>query len=177
MLLELRPAPGPMLNTLLTVLCTSLRLNYSTLPLMERLTVCLCMSWSSTVCVCEYVCVFMHGWISLESKKNVSFLYMYCMWMQLSLICVLESEGGSLESLNGPVMCGWLLSFCACGKMCARAHTHTHVCQVCLGRMWALCVFLGFSLSGSASFCSLPKINSAPSILFLAPISRQTQTL
>lgn len=165
MLLELGPAPRPTLNTLLTVLCTSLRLNYSTLPLMERLTVCLCMSWRCTVCV-----QFMHEWICLESKNNISFL---CMYVNATFpyLCArkwrMEAAGVTEWACDVWVVAQF---------MCMWWNVHTHVCQVCLSRMWALCVFLGFSLSGSASFCSSPKINSAPSIPFLAPISKHTQT-
>lgn len=96
---------------------------------MERLTVTVCVSASLGAVVLR-ARKRVHGCICLESSREE-----YKFWLQLcesnfffSLNAeksVGQREGGCSESLNELVMCGWLLSLCACGRVCA------YVCQVC----------------------------------------------
>lgn len=137
MLLEQSPALRPALNTLLTVLCTSLRLNYSTHSWWrDCVTVCVCVCFCMSGCCEAHVHVrCVRECICLEKREREENISSVCMCINTTFLylCARMSVGerGCLESLNGPVMCGWLLSLCACGEVC------THVCQVC----WSKCVF------------------------------------
>lgn len=124
MLLEQRPTLRPPLNTFLTVLCTSLSLNYSTL-LMEKLTVTVCwLQFSVCVCVDQTACVFQ------ESRTNISSLHKSkCKFCFVFFICELEIERRMLLGDTEQGLGVWVAAsvyMCTClSSLLKRVCSHT----------------------------------------------------
>lgn len=157
MLLEQRPALRPVLNTLLTVLCTFLRLNYSTHSDGETGSECMCVSLH--VWVLPYVHASLHLSREQEREENISFLCMYTSTTFLYL-CMRKREHRG-ERLLGVIE--W-----ACDVWVAAQYFGVAKCAcTSVKSVEVKYVFSVFQLV----FAPLHIINNAQSILFLLPIS------